>query len=115
MEGDELESKVGTGRRYRIPRGKCWVLADNDATPSNRADDSRSFGPLKLKNIIGRVLYAVRNENDHGAIENSELSMAYDRCIIENELPHMMKLIQSSTDTEPTNSEQGDSTMKKTD
>ena len=75
MEGDVLESTSGASKAYKIPKGKCWVLADNENLSVSEADDSRSFGPLKLKNIFGRVLYSIRNENDHGAVNNNELSM----------------------------------------
>ena len=32
--------------------------------------DSRSFGPLPMENIVGRVIYASRSPADHGSVKN---------------------------------------------
>lgn len=42
------------GQPYRVPPGYVVVLGDNRAV----SDDSRSFGPVPLKSILGRVIAA---------------------------------------------------------
>jgi hypothetical protein len=64
----------------------CWVLADNDALSPQDASDSRTFGPLALQHVLGRVLYAAASESNHGPIENSPQSMAIDAPVLEAEL-----------------------------
>ncbi|XAR50846.1 Signal peptidase I [Bertholletia excelsa] len=39
----------------RIPKGRCWVEGDNSAVCS----DSRSYGPIPLGLILGRVTHVV--------------------------------------------------------
>jgi hypothetical protein len=34
------------------------------------AQDSRSFGPLPLQNIIGRAIYSSRSAVEHGVVMN---------------------------------------------
>ena len=67
-------------------QGYCWVLADNEDLTYPDVIDSRSFGPLPLHNIIGRVMYSARSETDHGPVENSEPAMESDAPILEAEL-----------------------------
>lgn len=50
-------------------QGHCWVLADNEDLAPCDAVDSRTFGPLPLQNIQGRVMYYARDETDHGALQ----------------------------------------------
>lgn len=87
LEGDEMVSdEPEVDGSFRIPDGHCWVLADNEALSPPAVIDSRTFGPLPLSNIIGRVMYAARSETDHGPIENSEAGMASDAPVLEAEL-----------------------------
>ena len=65
--------------------GKCWVLADNEELKPPDVIDSRSFGPLPVENILGRIIYYVR-PNDHGVVENSKAAMAADAAVLEAEL-----------------------------
>ena len=51
-----------------MPRGHCWVLADNEALPLPAARDSRAFGPLPYGAILGRVVYAAASVTDHRPI-----------------------------------------------
>lgn len=66
LEGDEMESSTEGDVPFRVPEGRAWVTADNEAEPS--AVDSRAFGDLPLGAIKGRVVYAVRADEDHGAV-----------------------------------------------
>ncbi|CRK15519.1 hypothetical protein BN1723_010690 [Verticillium longisporum] len=43
------------GRGIRVPEGHCWIVGDN--LPSSR--DSRTFGPLPLASIHGKVIAKV--------------------------------------------------------
>ena len=53
---------------FSVPRGHCWVLADNEALPLPAARDSRAFGPLPYGAILGRVVYAAASVTDHRPI-----------------------------------------------
>lgn len=87
MPGDELTTGEEEGAEsYIIPEGHCWVLADNESLAPPHVIDSRSFGPLPLSHIVGRILYAARSDTDHGPVENSEEGMAADAPVIEAEL-----------------------------
>jgi hypothetical protein len=65
--------------------GNCWVLADNEELKPPAVIDSRTFGPLPVKNIMGRVIYYAR-KNDHGPVENSRPAMSADAAVLEAEL-----------------------------
>ena len=64
----------------------AWVLADNHTLEPKDAIDSRTFGPLPLRNVIGRVVYAAKSASDHGFVENSEFAMEADAPVLEAEL-----------------------------
>jgi signal peptidase I len=51
--------------------------------------DSRDFGPISSDHIIGRVIYAIRNEVDHGRVRNSSPSMMRDDVILAVELQQL--------------------------
>lgn len=53
---------------YSVPRGHCWVLADNELLPAAAARDSRAFGPLPYAAVLGRVVYAAASISDHRPI-----------------------------------------------
>ncbi|KAI3431274.1 hypothetical protein D9Q98_004335 [Chlorella vulgaris] len=90
MPGDELvtgEDEEAAGfDSIVIPEGHCWVLADNEQLAPPHVIDSRSFGPLPLSLVMGRILYCARSETDHGPVENSEEGMAADAPVLEAEL-----------------------------
>eukprot|EP00887_Chlorella_sp_A99_P002242 scaffold10.g2242.t1 len=87
LPGDELTTgEEEDAESYVLPEGYCWVLADNEALAPPQVIDSRSFGPLPLSAISGRVLYAARSETDHGPVENSEEGMSADAPVVEAEL-----------------------------
>lgn len=61
------------------------MLADNEDLKPPEVIDSRSFGPLPVENIMGRIIYYSR-PNDHGAVQNSRAAMEADRAVLEAEL-----------------------------
>lgn len=70
----------------RIPSGHCWVLADNEQLSPPDVIDSRAFGYLDMRLIMGRVIYKVRNAKQHGPVANSPQSEAADQAIIDGEV-----------------------------
>lgn len=63
------------------------MLADNEnVKPKQEAKDSRTFGPVSLKDIVGRAIYCLRTAVDHGPVNNSPFSMDLDSPVLEVEL-----------------------------
>lgn len=54
--GDELVAREMAPASYTIPEGHCWVVADNEQLQPPHVIDSRSFGPLPLQNVLGRIM-----------------------------------------------------------
>ncbi|KAJ0610820.1 putative signal peptidase I [Helianthus annuus] len=52
MEGDYISNVNGA---TRVPEGHCWVEGDNSAFSS----DSRTYGPIPLGLIRGRVTHVI--------------------------------------------------------
>jgi len=71
---------------HRLPPGTCWVVRENEAVPLETAPDSRAFGPLPLRALAGRVLYAARGRGDHGGVTNSDEAAAEDAAVLAHEL-----------------------------
>ena len=69
-----------------LPPGTCWVERDNEEVPLEQAPDSRLFGPLPLRALSGRVLYAARGRSDHGGVRNSDEAAAEDAAVLAHEL-----------------------------
>ena len=49
LPGDRI--KIEDGREYTIPHGTIYVLGDN----RQKSVDSREFGPISLKDVLGKV------------------------------------------------------------
>ncbi|KEH42518.1 putative peptidase S24/S26A/S26B/S26C, peptidase S24/S26, beta-ribbon domain-containing protein [Medicago truncatula] len=49
------------------------------------AIDSRTFGPIHMNKIVGRVLYCMRSAVDHNRVLNSKESMFFDSPVLEME------------------------------
>lgn len=71
---------------WQLPRGHCWVLADNEDVSPSEVIDSRSFGPLPLSNVLGRVIYTASSPTDHGPVSNSPQAARQDGPILAAEL-----------------------------
>ncbi|KNA09324.1 hypothetical protein SOVF_154700 isoform A [Spinacia oleracea] len=86
-EGYEMVSKDEKEEPFILDKNECWVLADNEALkPKQEAKDSRAFGPVNMSDIIGRVIYCLRNAVDHGPVQNSNFSIKKDSPVLEVEL-----------------------------
>ena len=89
MEGQEMvntEEDSGESEDFDVPKDHCWVLADNPDARPPAVIDSRSFGPLPLANIIGRVIYAASSVKDHGPVTNSAVSVMTDQPVVATEV-----------------------------
>ncbi|KNA09325.1 hypothetical protein SOVF_154700 isoform B [Spinacia oleracea] len=85
-EGYEMVSKDEKEEPFILDKNECWVLADNEALKPKEAKDSRAFGPVNMSDIIGRVIYCLRNAVDHGPVQNSNFSIKKDSPVLEVEL-----------------------------
>ncbi|KAL4190317.1 hypothetical protein AMTRI_Chr07g24110 [Amborella trichopoda] len=70
VEGYEMVSKDDKDTPFVLEKDQCWVLADNESLSAKEAHDSRIFGPVPMTDIIGRVIYCLRNSIDHGPVQN---------------------------------------------
>jgi len=85
-EGHEMLSTCEEDEPFHLPSGTCWVLADNEDMDAKQVADSRTFGPLPYRNVLGRVLYSYESELDHGIVDNSEQVATSDEVVLSQEL-----------------------------
>jgi hypothetical protein len=95
MPGDELVSTESEDDIMVVPADHCWVMGDNADVEVGEAGDSRTFGPLPLANIVGRIVYAITSKAMHGAVENSMEGMKADRVVMAVEMPVIKRTIMS--------------------
>lgn len=86
VEGEEMVSDEAEVQSWPLPEGQCWVLSEAESFKASEVIDSRSFGPLPVENIIGRVIYQCQSPTEHGPTANSERAMAEDAVILDAEL-----------------------------
>ncbi|KAI3932491.1 hypothetical protein MKW92_029166 [Papaver armeniacum] len=86
VEGYEMVSTVEKEEPFILEKDECWVLSDNEALKGKEAKDSRTFGPIPMTDIVGRVIYCLRSAVDHGPVQNSHYSMQKDSPVIAVEL-----------------------------
>ncbi|KAJ7977237.1 Peptidase S24/S26A/S26B/S26C family protein [Quillaja saponaria] len=86
IEGYEMVSTDEKDEPFVLDKDECWVLADNDKLKAKEANDSRTFGPVQMTDIVGRVIYSLRSAVDHGPVQNSHFSMRKDSPVLEVEL-----------------------------
>ena len=55
-------------QKWPIPQGQIFLLGDN----RNNSQDSRSFGPVPLENVVGKALFIYWPPPDWSFISNSE-------------------------------------------
>ncbi|KEH42520.1 putative peptidase S24/S26A/S26B/S26C, peptidase S24/S26, beta-ribbon domain-containing protein [Medicago truncatula] len=85
-EGYEMASTDEKDESFVLEKDQCWVVAENEKLKAKEAIDSRTFGPIHITNIVGRVLYCLRSAGDHNRVQNSFVSMHYDSPVLEMEL-----------------------------
>ncbi|OWM73886.1 hypothetical protein CDL15_Pgr018946 [Punica granatum] len=85
-EGYEMVSTDEKEQPFILKRDQCWVLADDKKLKPKEAKDSRTFGPVSMAGIVGRVIYCLRTAVDHGPVRNSRFGMMKDSPILEVEL-----------------------------
>lgn len=81
--GELLEG--GTAHHTLAP-DTVWLTADNEELSPPDVEDSRTFGPVQLGNIVGRCIYAIRSKADRQFIKNNERWAALDRDVVAVEL-----------------------------
>lgn len=86
IEGDEMVSTDENDKPFELEQGSCWVLCDSSSVNAKSAGDSRAFGPVSMRNIVGRVIYSSRSSFDHGQVTNSEEAMRQDSPVLAVEL-----------------------------
>ncbi|EYU17923.1 hypothetical protein ABFS82_14G205300 [Erythranthe guttata] len=86
VEGYELASTDKDEEPFVLENNQCWVLADNEDLKPKECYDSRTFGPVTMTDIIGRVIYCLKNAVDHGPINNSHISVEEDSPVLAMEL-----------------------------
>ncbi|XP_047327545.1 mitochondrial inner membrane protease subunit 2-like [Impatiens glandulifera] len=86
IEGNEMVSTDEKDEPFVLEKDECWVLSDNEALKSKEAKDSRTYGPMSMTDIVGRVVYCLRTAVDHGPVENSQFSLRRDLPVLEVEL-----------------------------
>lgn len=65
--GEVLHSELD---HHQLAPDVVWVVADNEKLEPPHVEDSRSFGPVPLTNVVGRCIYAIRSRADRGDIDN---------------------------------------------
>ncbi|XP_057425297.1 mitochondrial ATP-independent inner membrane protease subunit 2-like [Lotus japonicus] len=86
VEGYEMASTDEKDEPFVLEKDQCWVVAENEKFKPKEANDSRTFGPVQMTDIVGRVIYCLRNAVDHGRVQNSHYSMPKDSPVLEVEL-----------------------------
>ncbi|GER34811.1 peptidase S24/S26A/S26B/S26C family protein [Striga asiatica] len=93
IEGYEMVSSDESDEPFILEKNHCWVIADNENLKPKESYDSRTFGPVNMTTIVGRVIYYLRNAVDHGPVNNSDFSAGQDSPVLAMELDvdEMMK------------------------
>lgn len=86
--GEFLTSKDS---EYMLANDVVWVEADNAELQPPHVEDSRTFGPVPLGNVLGRCIYSFASSMDQGYIENSKQMQEGDASIVEVELTEELK------------------------
>ncbi|KAJ4957259.1 hypothetical protein NE237_014042 [Protea cynaroides] len=86
VEGYEMVSTDEKDEPFVLENDQCWVVSDNDSLKAKEAKDSRTFGPVPMTDIVGRVIYEMRTAVDHSPVKNSHWGMRKDLPVLEVEL-----------------------------
>ncbi|KAK9287950.1 hypothetical protein L1049_016395 [Liquidambar formosana] len=85
-KGYEMVSTDEKDEPFVLEDDQCWVVSDNETLKAKEAKDSRTFGPISMTDIVGRVIYSLRTTGDHGPVQNSQYGMTMDSSVLEVEL-----------------------------
>ncbi|XP_057546978.1 mitochondrial ATP-independent inner membrane protease subunit 2-like isoform X2 [Amaranthus tricolor] len=86
LGGQQMVSTDEKDEPFFTDYDECWVLSDNNKLTAKEAKDSRTFGPVSLMDIMGRVLYRFRSIHDHGVVNNSNTNAKEDSAVVRFEL-----------------------------
>lgn len=84
--GQEMLSTDEKDEPFVLSDEELWVLSDNKDLKPGEAQDSRTFGPITITEIVGRVLYRMQSAHDHGPVHNSEENKDDDAAVLQVEL-----------------------------
>jgi hypothetical protein len=85
------EILISKDTEYVLADDVVWVEADNQHLKPPHVEDSRTFGPVPLGNILGRCVYAFASSMDQGYVANNEQTKADDASIVAAELTEELK------------------------
>ncbi|XP_077228844.1 mitochondrial ATP-independent inner membrane protease subunit 2-like [Tasmannia lanceolata] len=86
VEGHEMASTDKKDTPFILENDQCWVVSTNDTLKPKKARDSRTFGPVSMTGIVGRVIYSFQTAVEHGCVVNSDFAMQYDHPVLAVEL-----------------------------
>jgi hypothetical protein len=86
LEGETMLTADDESHSEHVPLGHAWVLADNPKLAPPDVIDSRAFGYLDVRLIIGRVIYRVRDAERHGPVANNPAWEADDAAVVDTEI-----------------------------
>ncbi|KAL8547991.1 hypothetical protein ACS0TY_007328 [Phlomoides rotata] len=86
IEGYEMVPIHKKDRLFILVEDQCWIRADNYSLELEDAYDSRIFGPLYARYILGRAIYILRSAEDHGPVKNSRQSTMQDSAVLQVKL-----------------------------
>ncbi|XP_021721907.1 mitochondrial inner membrane protease subunit 2-like isoform X1 [Chenopodium quinoa] len=86
VSGYEMVSNNKDDEPFVLKDGQCWVLSDNKNLKPEESNDSRTYGPISINNIVGRVIYRFQTAKVHNVVVNSAYSLQNDRSVLFVEL-----------------------------
>lgn len=97
LGGHEMVSTDEKDEPFVIDYDHCWVLSDNKELKAAEAKDSRTFGPVSIMDIMGRIIYRFQSMKDHGPVESSNRNTKEDSAVVkfELELNEMQKISEA--------------------
>jgi hypothetical protein len=85
------ELLVSKDSEYMLADDVVWVEADNAELKPPHVEDSRTFGPVPLGNVLGRCIYSFTSSMEQGYITNNQNVKADDASIVEVEFTEELK------------------------
>jgi hypothetical protein len=85
------EVLISKDAEYVLADDVVWVEADNIELQPPNVEDSRTFGPVPLGNVLGRCIYSFASSVEQGYIANSKQMKEDDTSIVEAEFTEELK------------------------